>query len=73
MDIHLSEETARYIDSQLVKSGCRSPSEFVELLLRDLRGVETPATAEKNVWLRAQETTAAKIWDNAADARYDAL
>jgi hypothetical protein len=73
MDIHLSEEAARYIDSQLVKSDCRSPSEFVERLLRELRRAETPAAAEKRLWLRAQETTAAKIWDNAADLRYDAL
>ncbi len=67
MDIHLSEEAARFIKSQLAVSGCRSPSEFVERLLRDLRA------AEKTAWLRAQESAAAEIWDNAGDARYDAL
>ncbi len=72
MDIHLSEEAARLIQAQLAGSGCRSPSEFVERLLRELRSGETPA-AEKSAWLRAQESTAAGIWDNAADARYDAL
>lgn len=72
MDIHLSEEAARFIQAQLASSGCRSPSEFVERLLRELRSGETPA-AEKTAWQRAQEVTAAGIWDNAADARYDAL
>jgi hypothetical protein len=72
MDIHLSEEAARYIQAHLARSGCRSPSEFVERLLRELRRAETPA-AEKGAWLRAQEEAAAKVWDNDADARYDAL
>jgi Arc/MetJ-type ribon-helix-helix transcriptional regulator len=72
MDIHLSEEAARFIQAQLAGSGCRSPSEFVERLLRELRSGETPA-AEKTAWLRAQESAAAGIWDNAGDARYDAL
>ncbi|MGH7174277.1 MAG: hypothetical protein ACRELG_28760 [Gemmataceae bacterium] len=73
MDIHLSEEAARYIAAQLAGSGCRSPSEFVERLLRARRNAETSAEAEKNDWLRAQETAAAKLWDNDDDARYDAL
>jgi hypothetical protein len=73
MDIHLSEEAARFIDAQLARSGCRSPSEFVEQMLRELRGAATLAAGEKNDWLRAQETAAAKIWDNDADARHDAL
>jgi Arc/MetJ-type ribon-helix-helix transcriptional regulator len=72
MDIHLSEEAARFIQARLAGSGCRSPSEFVERLLRELRTGETPA-AEQAAWLRAQESAAARIWDNAADARYDAL
>jgi hypothetical protein len=72
MDIHLSEEAARFIQAQLAGSGCRSPSEFVERLLRELRTGETPA-AEKAAWLRAQERVAAEVWDNAADAHYDAL
>lgn len=73
MDIHLSEEAARYIEAQLNRSGCSSPSEFIEHLLRELRCREAPALAEKQAWLRAQEEVAARIWDNEADARYDAL
>jgi hypothetical protein len=72
MDIHLSEEAARIIHTQLAGSGCHTPSEFVERLLRELRFGETP-TAEKTAWLRAQEISAGGIWDNADDARYDAL
>jgi Arc/MetJ-type ribon-helix-helix transcriptional regulator len=72
MDIHLSKEAERFIQAQLAGSGCRSPSEFIERLLRELRSGETPA-AEKTAWLRAQEIAAAGIWDNAPDARYDAL
>jgi hypothetical protein len=70
MDIHLSEETARYIQGQLAGSGCSSPSEFVERLLRKLRQTDA---AEYDPWLCAQEGAAAKIRDNDADARYDAL
>ena len=73
MNIHLSEEAARFIASQLDKSGCRSASEFIERLLREIRSAETSVEAEKNDWLRAQETAAAKLWDNDDDARYDAL
>ena len=73
MDIHLSEETARYIADQLAKSGCRSPSEFVERVLRELRRAEARPADERDAWLRAQEAVAVKVWDNEADARYDAL
>ena len=73
MDIHLSEESARYIDAQLARSGCHSPSEFIEELLRELRLAATPAHAENQGWLSAQESAAVKIWDNDADARYDDL
>ena len=73
MDIHLSDEAARYIDAQLPRSGCRSPSEFIERLLRQLHSAERSTEAERNDWLRAQETAAAKLWDNDDDARYDAL
>jgi hypothetical protein len=31
------------------------------------------AAADRDRWLRAQESAAARIWDNDADARYDAL
>jgi hypothetical protein len=72
MDIHLSEEAARYIEAHLASNGCRSPSEFIERLLSELRHAEA-AAAEKHTWLQAQESAAAKIWDNDADARYDAL
>jgi Arc/MetJ-type ribon-helix-helix transcriptional regulator len=73
MDIHLSEEAARYIEAQLARGDYRSPSEFVELLLRRLRLAEGTHQAERHAWLQAQETAAAKIWDHDADARYDAL
>jgi hypothetical protein len=73
MDIHLSEEAARYIEAQLDRSGCSSPSEFIEHLLRELRHHEAAAFTEKQAWHQAQEAVAAKIWDNETDARYDAL
>jgi hypothetical protein len=73
MDIHLSDESARYVEDQLGRSGCRSPSEFIEQLLRALRRHEATAAAETHAWLHAQEEVAARIWDNEADARYDAL
>jgi Arc/MetJ-type ribon-helix-helix transcriptional regulator len=73
MEIHLSEEAARYIEAQLGRSGCSSPSEFIEYLLRELSRREVTDSAEKHAWLRAQEEAAARIWDNEADARYDAL
>jgi hypothetical protein len=73
MDIHLSDEASRYIQRQLAGSGCSSPSEFVEQLLRKLRQSGRPALGEKAAWIGAQESVAAKIWDNDADARYDAL
>jgi Arc/MetJ-type ribon-helix-helix transcriptional regulator len=73
MDIHLSEEAERYIEAHLAGAGCRSPSEFVEQLLRLLRVAEASAPAEKHAWHKAQEAAAAKLWDNDADARYDAL
>jgi Arc/MetJ-type ribon-helix-helix transcriptional regulator len=69
MDVHLSEEAARYIRAHLAESGCRSPSEFIERLLRELPS----ATTDRQAWLLAQDTAAAKIWENDADARYDAL
>jgi hypothetical protein len=73
MDIHLSEEAGQFIEAQLAGSGCRSPSEFVERLVRVLRLKGSPAATESRDWLRAQEMAAAKLWDNDADARYDTL
>jgi hypothetical protein len=73
MDIHLSEEASRYIEAQLTRYGCSSPSEFIEHLLRELRHYEAAVPDEKHAWLSAQETVAAQIWDNKSDARYDAL
>jgi hypothetical protein len=70
MDIHLSDEAGRYIEDQLSKVGCRSPSEFVERLVRALR---LGGAAESRAWLRAQEGAATKLWDNDTDAGYDAL
>src|SRR5262249_4534287 len=74
MDIQLSEEAARYIEDHLIQVGCGSPREFMERILRGLRRAEEVAIpAEKWAWLQAQETAAAKLWNNDADARYDAL
>lgn len=72
MDIHLSEEAGRYIESQLAKTGCHSPSEFVEQLVRMLRLSGSPAVESRD-WLHAQASAAATLWDNDSDARYDAL
>jgi Arc/MetJ-type ribon-helix-helix transcriptional regulator len=73
MDIHLSNEAARYIEAQLANGGYRSPSDFVEQLVLDLRVAGATFRAERQAWLQAQEPTAAKVWDNPDDARYDAL
>jgi hypothetical protein len=73
MNLHLSEEAARIIEAQLARTGFRTPSEFVENLLHALGRAETSAAAEKHSWQMAQENAAAKLWDNDADARYDAL
>jgi hypothetical protein len=72
MDIHLSEEAGQYIEAQLARAGCRSPSEFVERLVRVFRLSDSPA-AESRDWLLAQDSVAAKLWDNDTDAGYDAL
>lgn len=72
MDIHLSEEAGRFIKAQLAKTGCRSPSEFVERLVGMLRQSRSPSV-ESRAWQYAQESAAAELWDNDADARYDAL
>jgi hypothetical protein len=73
MDIHLSEESGRFIEAQLAGSGCRSPSEFVERLVRALLLRGSAVAMESRDWLWAQEMVAAKLWDNDADARYDTL
>lgn len=73
MNIHLSEEAVRYIEAHLARGHYRSASEFLEQVLRDLRRAEALYDGETERWLQAQETTAAKVWDNSDDARYDAL
>ena len=73
MDIHLSDETARYREARLRRDGYRYPSEFLEDLLRTQRLRETGKDNSRQAWLRAQEQVATGIWDNDADARYDAL
>ncbi len=73
MDIHLSDDAARYLETRLRRDGYRSPSEFVEDLLRSQRLREAAQDNSQQTWLRAQEDVATAIWDNDADARYDAL
>jgi hypothetical protein len=73
MDLHLSEESARYLETQPDRAVCRTPSEFVERLLRPPRQTEATAPPENHAWLLARETAAAKLWDNDADAHYDPL
>lgn len=73
MEIRLSEESIRYIESQLSQGGYGSVSEFLEQLLTTLRRREKASAFERHDWMRLQEDAAAAIWDNEADARYDAL
>jgi hypothetical protein len=73
MDIHFSDETTRYLETRLRRDGYRSPSEFLEDLLRTQRLREAGQDNNQQAWLRAQEHVATAIWDNDADARYDAL
>ncbi len=73
MEIHFSDETARYLETRLRRDGYRSPSEFLEDLLRRQLLREGGHDNSQQAWLRAQEQVATAIWDNDADARYDAL
>jgi Arc/MetJ-type ribon-helix-helix transcriptional regulator len=73
MDIHLSKETAHYLETLLSRDGYRSPSEYVEHLLREQRRRDEAEFAERQARLKAQEPAAAKVWDNDADALYDDL
>lgn len=73
MEIRLSEESIRYIESQISERGYGSVSEFLEQLLTTLRRREKASPTERRDWMRLQEEAAAAIWDNEADARYDAL
>ncbi|HWY88718.1 MAG TPA: hypothetical protein VNX28_18545 [Gemmataceae bacterium] len=73
MDIHFSDETARYLETRLRRDGYRSLSEFLEDLLRQQRLREAGQDGSRQAWLRAQDHVATAIWDNDADARYDAL
>jgi hypothetical protein len=73
MDIHFSDTIARYLETRGRRDGYRSPSEFLEDLLRRQRFREAGQDNGQQAWLRAQELIATAIWDNDADARYDAL
>jgi hypothetical protein len=73
MDIQFTDETVRYLEARLRRDGYRSPSDFLEDLLRQQRLREAGQDMNRQPWLRAQEQVATAIWDNDADARYDAL
>jgi Arc/MetJ-type ribon-helix-helix transcriptional regulator len=73
MQIHLTDETARYLEARLRRDGYRSASDFLEDLLRQQRLREAGHDMSRRPLHRAQEQVAAAIWENDADARYDAL
>jgi hypothetical protein len=65
-----SEEAARSIQARLAGSGCRTPSEFVERPLCELRARGAAAVAEKQAWLLARDSVAVKVWGHDADALF---
>jgi hypothetical protein len=73
MQIHLTDETACYLEARLRRDGYRSASDFLEDLLRQQRLREAGHDTSRQPWQRAQEQVAATVWDNDADARYDAV
>ncbi len=54
MDIHLSDEAARYLEARLRRDGYHSPSEFLEDVLRNLRFREAQPVNGQEPWLRAR-------------------